>query len=199
MALAVPIGSAATETLYSVREKFVKMSGRAELVTSFAGGDYTDNGADWFINGAQKWLDLSFGHVKSVRRHVATLAADEWFLTVEQLRSVRKVWGFDSDGDRMTFEQADLHSILDGLDVTSSGTPAYWAMNVVGVSPELQSTSLGSFEGTSDMVKVADDYFKKNGLIFDTPTDEAITIHLYGRFFERPVAIQDYNPKKEKN
>ena len=36
--------------LLQIRTKFVQLSGRYDLVVDAAGGDYSDNGADFFIN-----------------------------------------------------------------------------------------------------------------------------------------------------
>lgn len=181
MPTGIPIASPAGANLYYVREMFAKRSGRADLVTSYAGGDFTDNGADYFINAAQRMLDSRHGHVKSERRHVFNLAVGEWYTTIEGLLAVRQVWRFDSDGkDRL--EEIELATLLHYLDTTDTGTPEYWAKNIIGYSPELEDSTVSGFTGVDDMVKT--DFFLKEGIIFNIPTDEAIDIHVYGRFKE---------------
>ena len=180
MPTGIPVVAAAGTNLYYVREMFARRSGRADLVTSF-GSDFTDNGADFFITAAQRFLDARHGHVKAERRHVFTLSAGSWYTTIEGLLSVRQVWRFDSDGkDRL--EEIELATLLHYLDTTETGTPEYWAKNVIGYSPELEGESLSGITGVDDMVST--DYFKKEGIIFNIPTDADIDIHVYGRFRE---------------
>ena len=44
--------------LGTVRTKFIELSGRDDLENAYT----TDNGANFFINGGQKFLDKRFGH-----------------------------------------------------------------------------------------------------------------------------------------
>lgn len=46
--------------LEDIRDKFIELSGRDDL----ANDDGTDNGADYFINAGQKFLDKRFGHAE---------------------------------------------------------------------------------------------------------------------------------------
>ena len=44
-------------TLIQIREKVAELSGRYDLVTDYGAGTFTDAGADFFIKGAQDYLD----------------------------------------------------------------------------------------------------------------------------------------------
>ena len=46
--------------LGTIRAKFITLSGRDDLVNN----DDSDNGANYFINAAQKYLDKRFGHAE---------------------------------------------------------------------------------------------------------------------------------------
>lgn len=187
--IGTPIPSIDNNLIY-IRELFVKRSGRAELVSDFSAGNYGDNGADFFINGGQKWLDLTHGQHKSIRRHVVNVAVGSWYVAVQYLRAVKKLRGIDSDGDEMLFEQAPLFNLLNGLDVTDSGTPQYWASNIIGVSPSLEGDTLSGLDGTSDLVSVTNDLYEKSGILLDKPTDSAFTLQVYGRFWS-PTMVDD--------
>lgn len=47
--------------LGTIRAKFITLSGREDLVNN----DDSDNGANYFINAAQKFLEREFGHAET--------------------------------------------------------------------------------------------------------------------------------------
>lgn len=68
-----------------VRDKFVAMSGRYDLVR--ATGE--DNGADFFINAGQKFLDRIANQGKASSRYTGTLAAGAVSITVPYMRTLK--------------------------------------------------------------------------------------------------------------
>lgn len=68
--------------LSEVRAKFIQLSGRDDLVNA----DTTDNGANYFINAGQKFLDRMFGHEETSLEMTAD--ADETWWTLEAFETL---------------------------------------------------------------------------------------------------------------
>jgi hypothetical protein len=182
----IGIPTASTEVdLLTVRQQFAKISGRHDLVTDYAGADYSDNGADRFINSGQKTLDRLFAHVKQDGRHTETLAIGGYYLDLKYLRSIKRVYLVDADSRFVPLEELELHTLLRNFDPKTSGTIKYWARGVNQTSPEQASVDLSAFEGVGDINQV--DPTQQHSIIFNTPTDTAVEIQVFGRFFEKEL------------
>ena len=90
--------------LLEVRTQFVKLSGRDDLINE----DDSDNGADFFINSGQRFLDRRIDFRKSIGRVFKPLAVDSWYIQFEGCRSIEKVWANNSE-ERWELERKDLY------------------------------------------------------------------------------------------
>ena len=79
--------------LLAVGKKFITASLRYDLITGTL-ASHTDNGANYFINAGQRFLDLK---ADLQRRHKAVLASGEFTLEIQNLISIDEVHIIDSD------------------------------------------------------------------------------------------------------
>jgi len=90
-------------SLLEVRTQLIKITGRYDLVVDAV--DYADNGADFYINAGQLWLDRRETHKKSFSRVFETVSAGEWYLTFQLCRAIKEVWISNSDGEKWKLEK----------------------------------------------------------------------------------------------
>ena len=121
--------------LLGVRQQFIKMSGHFDLAT--ADGDVewgTDNGADFFIEGACLDLDLETGHIED-RLYEETWIADTYNISIlEKCVAIRQVWFEDTDGKIAVLDKKYLDEMLalyPEQGSTTAGLLAYWAPNII--------------------------------------------------------------------
>lgn len=188
-------------SLLSARTQFCKLSGRHDLVTNFAGGTYTDNGANWFINRGIDELDLMMITPKSMRDYKVNLAANAYIVTPQRVIAVHEVWIADNDG-RWQLEEKDESWMRDKYPTPyselTSGLPLYYAHFKSELSPDLKALRSTTYttqytydhedvlyhEGEGD----ASPHYKKTRLIVMPPTDVLRTVSVKGRFFSEELS-----------
>lgn len=79
-------------TLLEVREQFIKTSGRWDLVVDAAAEDYSDNGADFYLQAGQDWLDRRLPFAKDHAEVVVSLTAGDTQVSVPRARAIKQVW-----------------------------------------------------------------------------------------------------------
>jgi len=84
--------------LLDIRTEFVKRMGRFDLVVDTT--NYADNGANEYIQAAQRQLDSEVPGPKSLSTYVKDIAANQTKLDVTYLRSIEEVWVKKSGTDR---------------------------------------------------------------------------------------------------
>jgi len=184
-------------TLGYVRAQFVRASLRYDLVVD---GDLVanvDNGANYFINEGQRWLDGKCYHVLPHSRYIGVLASGEYSLEVENLLYVDNLWIKQGtsmqnivDSYRTLKDFRAVAGILSGWD---SGIPAYWTWNTVGLSPEQLDEDADSLEaaGAIDYADVHfGNHFAKDGLLFYPKADGTYTVDVEG-IFASPKLVED--------
>lgn len=167
-------------TLLQIRTKFREISGRFDLVNA----DYSDNGADFYINEGRKFLDRLDETQKSWAAYYKTLSADGYAVSFPYCRAVKEVWAANSES-RWQLEKKNLQDILTeyfaNIDEMESGTPLYYSPCISRYIPEtLTLVQLQAFSGHLEIAPVTHEY---NALIVNVPTDEDITIIINGLFY----------------
>jgi len=171
--------------LLELREQFVKISGRYDLVVDRV--DWADNGADFYIQAGQNFLDRLRDTPKSESSIFAGLAAGEWYTTFARCRSINEVWINNTEG-RSQLEKkpmAWLYQEFSGLvSTTDRGTPLYYCPAKLRSTDDTDRTSLGTFfnytEDNSDSLRGI--------LIMGTP-DEAIVAEIKGLFYSSALTV----------
>jgi len=170
--------------LLQIRTKFVQLSGRYDLVVDAAGDDYSDNGADFFINSGLRLIDRLCQTQKGYSRHFKSITAGDWYIVdVEHFRSVLEVWASDSD-ERWPLEKLTLtefrEKYYEPMSSVSQGTPNYFCIPVLGTKDEETSAIIvDNFAGTvTSAGSVA--HFKYKGILIGPPADASYTIEILG-------------------
>ena len=154
-----------------MRTKFRDLSGRYDLVND----DFSDNGADFFINEARKFLDRLDETQKSWAVRLCRLDVDAIYATFPYCRSIKEVWVTNSAEGRWQLEKKDLQDLMDGYlmtlpDEMESGTPLYYSPCITRYSPN--SPAPASFESLMGYVEVANSNY--NAILLNVPTSDDI-------------------------
>jgi hypothetical protein len=176
-------------TLLSTRDICLKRSGRYDLGTPTVGStEGVDNGMDWFINEAVKFLDKRISNDQSRHKRIGKLAVDDYLLVFRQARTIENVWLVDeSDGstielDRKTYEEI-RNFYSERISVVDSGTPEYWCPAYIKLDPDLTIDDLSDFTINSLDEYVIDSTARANGIIIASPTDTEYTVEILGKFY----------------
>ena len=84
--------------LEEIRIQLVKLTGRYDLVSDFAGGDYTDVGANFFIQLGSRYLDSRLLLDSNFLRYQKDIVSPDAFLPIPSCRAIKKVRATGVDG-----------------------------------------------------------------------------------------------------
>lgn len=185
-------------TLLELRTKFVEESGYYQLVTDAAGGDYSNNGADYYIQAGSRLLDGA----QEIPQHHATypkdIVAGDHKVVFSDNRSMESVWvvgeGVDNDKraplSKRSWEwfKREYNKPVEDWD---TGTPLVYSRALINLSPGQQSlTAAGGaspytaqFTYDWEDLTFGTDAIKKTGIIFAPAADQAYTIIVKGRWW----------------
>ena len=180
-------------SLLEVRQQFVKISGRYDLVVDTT--DWVDNGANFYINAGQLWLDRLETIKKSYARVFEHIEAGDWYVLFPLCRAVKEVWcSPDDDDEKWQLEKKNFDvlraayaEIPTGLDQSE---PLYYSPICIRTVPESGGEITIDWFGTTKFGDYTKDHFEYNGLVFMPPTDGAMTLEIHGLFYH-PKLIQD--------
>jgi hypothetical protein len=188
-------------TLVGIREQFARQSGRHDLVTNFAAGTYTDNGANFFINAGQRMLDRKAGFLKSYSWYKDDIAADSYKVEFPNCQSIKEVYLANADG-RTRLIKKTLRWIRDNypspIADLDSGTSAYYCPLVIGLEPSqsaLTASGVGIYttQFTYDYEELmfksgTTEHWNYNGILIMPPTEDAMTVSILGRFKSKDMS-----------
>ena len=172
--------------LLQIRTKLLELSGRADLVNP----DYTDNGADFFINEGRKFLDRLTETQKSWAIAYKFLDVGEYLITFPYCRSIKEVWVSSTIGSRQ-LEKKDLQDILATYrtkypNTSNTGTPYYYSPCISRTSPEdmseIEKTTFAPFVEIPS--KISGD---TNAIIVNIPTDIKLAVEVKGLFYSKEL------------
>jgi hypothetical protein len=173
--------------LSEIRTHFIKFSGRYDLENS----DNSDNGANFFINAGQRFLDRRIDFRKTDGKVYRKVATDSWYLTVQNCRTIEHIWASD-DEERWELEMKSLlwlnNEYADVTSDTTSKDPLYWApSNIRGVDT-VDMNNLGTFFNLAMKEAANEDY---TGIVFLPPPDEAMVLEIWGKFYTPELKDDD--------
>lgn len=185
-------------SLLNARTEFVSLTGRHDLVVDFAGADYDDNGANWFINRGVEYLDLIMPNPKSEREYKVDLAADAYVLTIERCIAVHEVWAANADGRHLLEEKTEKwmkDSYPTPYTTYTGALPKYWVHAKSELSPDLKALRSDTYD-TQFTFDYQDTLFHTDGtphynkfrIIVMPPADEIYTMTVKGRFFAEALS-----------
>jgi len=168
--------------LLQFRQKFRTLSGRFDLVNE----DGSDNGADFFINAAQRHLDRLDETQKSWGISYKFCEVDHYAVSFPYCRAVKEVWVATITA-RYQLEKKDLQDLIaeyfttlpSGID---SGSPLYYSPTVTRHIPEaIPADDFESFAGYVDVISA--DHYAYNTVLISPPTDEKLLVEVKGLFY----------------
>lgn len=177
-----------------IRQQFRTLSGRFDLVNS----DGTNNGADFFIDTGQKWLDRKFDHEKSVGRVFRVAESGSYAVTFQLARAIEEVWAATADDGRWQLEKLSIQDFRDAYsDIPSDidqGAPQYYTPAFLRGVPETGSDTIASYildaySGFADIM--TGDNYDWNGILWMPPCKEETLIEVWGRFYVEPLDSED--------
>ena len=167
--------------LLQVRTKFVQISGRYDLVTDTT--TYADNGADYYINAGQKFLERLVTVPESVGNVYYELAANSYKLSWEHgTRAIQEVW-IEDGSERTKLTKVSLQELkTDYFDIatTETGRPPYYAVaNHRGID-NVKKDSLATF--IENVYDESDDSSEYRGIVLVPPADQKYVVQVVGLF-----------------
>jgi hypothetical protein len=173
--------------LVAVREQFVKLSGRYDLVVNTT--LWADAGADFYINAAQDFLDRRSNIWKKTSRLFNSLAAGTWYQTFQRCRVIEDVYINNATG-RSKLTKKDFHwlheQFADTIATEGNGTPLYFCPAHLRTQDSTDMDSLAAFFN----YVIADDETYR-GVIILPPPDETIVIEVFGQFYSAELSADD--------
>lgn len=168
---------------WQLRKMFVEKSGRYDLVNA----DWTDNGADFFINAGQRLLDRLASSRKGMAKNVQEIAAGTIKVYQTGLRAVQEVWAGTSTDGLVQLERVTLEAIRQyyekQLSSVDQGCPLYYAPVAFRPFPDITlAATWASYYDADDMI-LGDTHYTYNGVIISPPPDQTYYISIIGKFY----------------
>lgn len=165
-------------SLLEVRKKFVRQSGRYDLVVDAPGDDWSDNGADFYIRAAHQLLDQKkTPGYRGEARLYRELAIGEYSVEFTKAFSVTGVWVSNSTGrwelakvNREEF-QAYYGAVTASIE---NGTPLKWTLWPLA--------SVDSTDKPGTLIDPVSTDPEAKGIVIGPPTDEVCVVSVWGVF-----------------
>lgn len=168
-----------------IRRKFVEISGRYDLVNT----DWTDNGADFFLNLGQRYLDRMFDEGGSIARYPVIMTVGQFIAKTVGIRAIHEVWAANADG-KFQLEAWTLAGLKEEyseeFSSVTSGQPTYFAPAILRPAPDTLASVAGMYNVSDLLVynpTAPAQHFNYNGVVVMPPVDQTYTIELLGLFY----------------
>ena len=174
--------------LLQVRTQFRSVSGRFDLVNS----DFSDNGADFYINAGQRHLDRLGKNQKSFASCYRFCEAGFWTVQFPYCRAIQEVWAATITA-RWQLEKRDLQDLLEGYFTTipsgiDTGNTLYYAPAVTRMSPGSSTVTVDTIEAfVGYMDTMSGDHYEYNSILMAPPPDERLMIEIKGLFYSEKL------------
>ncbi len=174
-------------TLVTLRQKFVEISGRYDLVVDTSA--WADNGADFFIQAGQNTLDQKVSSLpESEGRIYETLAASGHYVSFQKrCRAIIQVWA-NNDENRVELEKVpfdDLRNLYgDIIADIDTGAPLYYSPAKLREIDVTDQNATGTFVNYT--LSTSTDF---RGIIIMPPVDEAYDIEILGKFHQLALTV----------
>jgi len=172
--------------LLQVRTKFRELSGRFDLVNA----DFSNNGADFFINEGRKFLDRLDTNQKSFASCFRFIEAGFYAASIPYSRAIKEVWASTASA-RWKLEKMNLSDLitdyLTGLPSSrSTGTPLYYSPTITRYIPENETAdSFESFIGTVEIP--SGNAHEYNTILLNVPVSEKTVVDIKGLYYSKEL------------
>lgn len=169
--------------LLQIRTKFRQLSGRFDLVND----DFSDNGADFFINEGRKFLDRLDETQKSWASCFRTLRVGGFGVTFPYCRAIKEVWISAAVEGRWQLTKEPFQTLMynylsDSPSERSTGTPYYYSPCITRYIPENATvTDLDAYAGFVEIPAGNAEHY--NAILLSSPTDQQLVVEIRGLFY----------------
>ena len=174
--------------LLQMRTKFRTLSGRFDLVNA----DFSDNGADFFINEGRKFLDRLDETSKSWASSFKFIEVGFYSVQFPYCRAIKEVWAGTTTA-RWQLEKKNLQDLIFGYmtglpSTLTTGEVTYYSPALTRYIPEdLPADEFEAFIGYVDIpAGTAHEY---NSILVMPPTDEKVLIDVKGLFYSHELSL----------
>lgn len=179
--------------LLQLRTKLIQLSGRFDLAIDPAGGDYTDNGADFFIYEGQKHLDRMNETQKSWASKFCFIETNRFSATFPYCRAIKEVWAATTSErwqlDKMDYADLITEYMTELPSERESGTPLYYSPIITRYIPEDATADI--FEAFVGWVDIpSGNAHEYNGIVINVPTDEKLLVEVKGFFYSMQLEAE---------
>lgn len=171
--------------LLTVRRHFVEKSGRYDLVVDEV--DWQDNGADFYINAGQKFIERKINVKKSIGRFFKKLSVGEAGVSFRECRAIGEVWAhFPEEQVRTRLKKlsyTEFRTKFPAMNkAVDSGSPLYFTPVLLRMYPDKPILSQWEqYLGFFDVLAMSgSEVF--DGVLVYPPTDQEIVIEVTGLF-----------------
>lgn len=172
--------------LLQLRTQFRTISGRHDLVNA----DFSDNGADFYINEGRKFLDRLDETQKSWASCFRFLEVGQFSASFPYCRAIKEVWA-GSTSARWQLEKINLQELISGFLTgmpasRSVGKPLYYSPCLTRYIPEdAVVADIESFVGWIDIP--AGGAHEYNAILVSVPTEEKISLDIKGLYYSHEL------------
>lgn len=169
--------------LLQIRTLFRKLSGRFDLVNA----DFSDNGADFFLNEGRKFLDRLDETQKSWASHFKLIEVGYFSASFPYCRAIKEVWIADATNGRWQLEKKDLQDLIEGYltglpSSRTEGTPLYYSPCLSRYIPEgAEAGDIGAFAGYTEVP--AGNAHEYNTILLNVPVQYQSMLDIRGLFY----------------
>ena len=175
--------------LLQVRTKFREFSGRHDLVNA----DYSDNGADFFLNEGRKFLDRLDETKKSWGICYRFIQVGRYSTTFPYCRAIKEVWVATTNEDegRWQLEKKNLQDLTAGYltgfpSARTNGTPLYYSPGIGRHIPEdVAANEMEAYAGFVDVMAAPSHEY--NAILINVPTDKKLMVEIRGLFYSHEL------------
>lgn len=168
-----------------VRKKFAELSGRWDLLTA----TYEDDGADFFLNAGQKFLDRLLSDGKMIASYPVIVAAGTFIVKSVGIRAIKEVWVGNVDGKYQLLPDTLQKMKTEYSEEFSSvpqGAPIYYAPALLRPYPDTLASTTGMYN-VSDLLlynaTAPAQHFNYDGIVIMPPPDGTYTVEIVGLFY----------------
>jgi hypothetical protein len=169
--------------LLQIRTKFRELSGRFDLVNE----DFSDNGADFFINEGRKFLDRLDETQKSWASCFKILSPNHFSISFPHCRAIKEVWIADVVNGRWQLYKKDLQDLIAGYltglpSSRTAGSALYYSPCITRYIPE--DATVEDIEAFVGYVEVpSGSAHEYNSILLNVPVQYQSMLDIRGLFY----------------
>ncbi len=179
--------------LLEIRTQFVTLSGRYDMVVDTT--DYSNNGADFYINLGQSMLDKMGISSENLTTLSIPIDAGDYSINFgRRCMSVNEVWANNGE-ERVKLEKVSFLQLKEEyynlVSEITSGAPLYYTLANIRTLESTDRDTLGEFLNLTIPPITPLGLADYRGAILAPPADESYVIDIYGNFLQAEL-IDDY-------